>query len=166
MPILRDKIRGSTLEFFGSHILRLASACKRASEQFLQEGKKNDSVTFDLLCSQLWGLFPGFCNSPTDIKESFKKIAKVLGDTLAQHSELRTPVMQGLRKLINSAEGDEINELARFSKNYLPLLLNIYTTPAAGGYGQGQRLSALETIQVYYELILICFNELQNFSRH
>lgn len=147
LPILRDKIRGSTLEYFGSHILRLASACKRASEQFIQEDKENDSITYNLLCSQLWGLFPGFCNSPTDILESFKKIAKVLGDTLMQKPDLRTPILQGLRKLINSAEGDEINELARFSKNYLPLLLNIYTT-SSNVCEQGQRLSALETIQV------------------
>ena len=60
--------------------------------------------------------------------------------------------MAALRKLIkNSVDSnklEDINELAKFAKNYLPLLFNIYTTKPSGTDEEGQRLSAIETIKV------------------
>lgn len=60
--------------------------------------------------------------------------------------------MQGLRKLIGccveSGKEEDVLELGRFAKNYLPILLNVYMSPAKGSSAEGQRLAALETIQV------------------
>lgn len=60
-------------------------------------------------------------------------------------------MMQALRKLIAcSLENDEDKlEMSRYAKNYLPILLNVYMSPAKGSSAEGQRLAALETIQVY-----------------
>lgn len=60
--------------------------------------------------------------------------------------------MATLRKLIvyardNKREQD-VTELARFGKNYLPILFNLYTTPAKGSDEEGIRLATLETIKV------------------
>ena len=69
---------------------------------------------------------------------------------LKDNPDFRPSVMQGLRKLINTRRDyeDEIHEIARFAKNFIPLLLNIYMTPIKGSSAEGQHLAALETIQV------------------
>lgn len=75
--------------------------------------------------------------------------------------------MASLRKLITSAtEGsneEDVAELAKFAKNFLPLLFNLYTTKPNGSDEDGQRLAALETIKVCRLCIfLIDFNVLQS----
>lgn len=72
---------------------------------------------------------------------------------VSDRKELRLAVMAGLRKLILSAKKsencDDLTELARFDKNYLPILFNIYTIKPIGSDEEGQRLAALETIKLY-----------------
>ncbi|CAK1589953.1 unnamed protein product [Parnassius mnemosyne] len=151
LPVLREKIVNSNLKFFATEILEMATFCRRKSREFAQSNDTPRAHTYDLLCNQLWALLPSFCNSPKDIKESFKAIARVLGNVLKDNPEFRQSIMQALRKLIACSvdnEGDK-NELGRFAKNYLPILLNIYMSPAKGSMAEGQRLAALETIQVY-----------------
>lgn len=79
-------------------------------------------------------------------------MAKVLGTAISDRKELRLSVMASLRKLIASAKESEnqedIAEIARFDKNYLPILFNVYTTKPIGSDEEGQRLAALETIKV------------------
>lgn len=71
--------------------------------------------------------------------------------------------MSALRKLIiHSQEGEpsskkeeDLQELARFAKNYLPILFNLYTTKASNSEEEGHRLAAYETIKVLlYSLVL------------
>lgn len=60
--------------------------------------------------------------------------------------------MASIRKLITCAKDedntDDLEELGRFDKNYLPILFNIYTTKPVGTDEDGQRLAALDTIKV------------------
>jgi len=42
------------------------------------------------------------------------------------------------------------NELARYSKNFLPILFNLYTAVPAGAEEAGQRLASFETIKLYF----------------
>lgn len=65
--------------------------------------------------------------------------------------------MAGLRRLVTFSLGEEElrAEMARFAKNYLPILLNIYTSVAEDTgemEEEGQRLAALETIKVYLQV--------------
>lgn len=82
----------------------------------------------------------------------FKNIAKVLGTAISDRKELRLAVMASLRKLIIVAKKNEneedIAEISRFDKNYLPILFNVYTTKSIGTDEEGQRLAALDTIKV------------------
>lgn len=90
-----------------------------------------------------------------------QSIAKILGTAIAEVKELRLAVMASLRKLIAVASepgGEEdLAELARFDKNYLPILFNVYTTKTFGSEEEGHRLAALETIKV--TLILLFFQK-------
>ncbi|XP_022831509.1 RRP12-like protein isoform X1 [Spodoptera litura] len=151
LPVLKEKITNSNLKFFATEILEMATFCRKRSRELTQMKDVPGSHTYELLCNQFWALLPSFCNSPKDIKDSFKSIARVLGSVLKDNPEFRLSVMQALRKLITcSADNEEDKlELGRFAKNYLPILLNVYMSPAKGSYAEGHRLAALETIQVY-----------------
>lgn len=80
-------------------------------------------------------------------------MAKILGMAIADRKELRLAVMTSLRRLIVAAKESEnqedLQEIARFDKNYLPILFNVYTTRPIGTDEEGQRLAALDTIKVY-----------------
>lgn len=60
--------------------------------------------------------------------------------------------MSALRKLVMKAVEDDkkedIFELARFAKNYLPLFLNLYTTKPCATDEEGQRASAFDMMEV------------------
>lgn len=86
----------------------------------------------------------------------FQNIAKILGTVIADRKDLRYSVMTALRRLIiHSQEGEpspkkeeDLRELGRFAKNYLPILFNLYTTKSNGSEEEGHRLAAFETIKV------------------
>jgi ribosomal RNA-processing protein 12 len=66
--------------------------------------------------------------------------------------------MASLRKLIKKSiencNQDDIEELAGFAKNYLPILFNLYTVKPKGSDEEGHRLSCLETIRVIILMIV------------
>lgn len=75
-----------------------------------------------------------------------------MGTAISDQKELRLAVMASLRKLITHAKesenSEDLAELTRFDKNYLPILFNVYTTKTSGTDEEGQRLAALDTIKV------------------
>lgn len=76
---------------------------------------------------------------------------------IADRKELRLAVMASLRRLIAAAKesenAEDLQEIARFDKNYLPVLFNVYTTRPIGTDEEGQRLAALDTIKVKYNIL-------------
>ncbi|XP_017799417.1 PREDICTED: RRP12-like protein [Habropoda laboriosa] len=147
LPLLKDCIMGGSLTFFIEILLPLAELCeKKASEPI---GGK----TYEFLVCQIWAILPSICDNAKDVKDNFKHIAKLLGTTFSEKKDLRLSIMSALRKLVRKAVEDDkmqdIIELSRFAKNYLPLCLNLYTTKPSGTDEEGQRLSAFETIKTY-----------------
>ncbi|RZC36936.1 RRP12-like protein [Asbolus verrucosus] len=165
LPVLKENIKASTIEYFMKGILPLALYCQRRSTQLAEANDGIGAHSSELLYMQLWNLLPCFCNHPTDIKDSFKSVAKVLGTAISDRKELRLSVMASLRKLIASAKESEnkedIAEISRFDKNYLPILFNVYTTKPIGSDEEGHRLAALDTIKkkAYRLLEEICGSE-------
>lgn len=82
----------------------------------------------------------------------WKVIAKILGTAIGEYKDLRLDTMTALRKLITSSQEanneENVKEMARFAKNYLPILFNLYTSKPNGTDEEGQRLAAYETIRV------------------
>ncbi|XP_026293865.1 RRP12-like protein [Frankliniella occidentalis] len=160
LPILRESIRNTELGFFIEYFLPLATISWRKSKELSSQGRKAESVIYELFQAQTWSLLPSFCNHPTDIKDSFKNIAKVLGTVISDRKDLRLSVMSALRKLIictqesepSPKKEEDLKELARFAKNYVPILFNLYTTKANGSEEEGHRLAAYETIKVYLSI--------------
>lgn len=54
-------------------------------------------------------------------------------------------------KAVGDNKEEDMAELAKFAKNYLPLFLNLYTTKPNGTDEEGQRLATFDTIKVAYE---------------
>lgn len=96
LPLLREGLKESSLAFFNDYILKLASQCYAKWQAFKEKGQKSESHIYELLCCQLWGLFPGFCRNPKDI-ENFKMLAKTLGTVLNNNADLRAPVLDGFK---------------------------------------------------------------------
>lgn len=167
LPLLREAICESTFTYFVNNILAMAVECNKQYKKAKAENNVSRAHTFELLCSQLWGLFPGFCRKPKDM-QNFRYVAKTLGIILKDNPELRAPVLDGLKELMTNADDDGKNELARYSKNFLPLLFNIYTSKPNGSYESELRVATLEIIKVFLgcpsgfrmfldELFFFCF---------
>ncbi|XP_053976899.1 RRP12-like protein [Hylaeus volcanicus] len=151
LPLLKDCVSGGTLRFFAETLLPLATIC---------ETKATESVggkTYEFMLAQIWAVLPSICHNATDVKENFQNIAKLLGITFNEKKDLRLSIMSAIRKLITRAieenKKEDIAEIARFAKNYLPMFLNLYTTKPNGTDEEGQRLAAFETIRTYLAIV-------------
>jgi len=154
LPVLRENIRNTELGFFSEYFLPLAAKCLNRSVMSGENGDKVGQKTYEVVTYQIWALLPGFCNCPTDINSSFKSIARILGVQLGSRKEIRLDILTSLRQLIarNLENEENKTELARYSKNFLPILFNLYTTVPAGSEEAGQRLASLETIKLYFQI--------------
>ncbi|KRT79475.1 hypothetical protein AMK59_7163, partial [Oryctes borbonicus] len=124
LPVLRENIKQSTLNCWSASIFPLAIYCQKRAAQLDETNDRIGAHSSELLYEQLWNLLPSFCNAPTDIKTSFKNIARALGTAISDRKELRLAVMASLRKLIayakETGDKEDLAEIARFDKNYLP----------------------------------------------
>ncbi|XP_012287618.1 RRP12-like protein isoform X2 [Orussus abietinus] len=156
LPVLKDCIKQASLSYFINTLLPLAVMCEKKSTGLMETNDGVGSHTYALLMSQIWALLPCFCNDADDIKDSFKNIARILGSAISEKKDLRLSVMASLRKLITRSKEknntEDIAELSRFAKNYLPLLFNLYTMKPNGSDEEGQRLAAFDTIKVYLSI--------------
>uniref|UniRef100_A0A1B0D7S8 Uncharacterized protein n=1 Tax=Phlebotomus papatasi TaxID=29031 RepID=A0A1B0D7S8_PHLPP len=151
LPLLRESIRHARLSFFTNHILSLADQCRNKWRKYEEEKNTPVAHTYELLCCQLWGLFPGFCRQPVD-PENFQNVARTLGNVLSNNPELRSPVLDGIKELCTNPTDSCKKELERFAKNFMPIFFNIYTTKPSTTYEAEQRELALEVIKAYLEL--------------
>ena len=74
---------------------------------------------------------------------------------LGSRKEIRLDILTSLRHLVarnlENLENEENKvELARYSKSFLPILFDLYTTVPIGTEEAGQRLANLETIKQYF----------------
>uniref|UniRef100_A0A2C9KFX2 Uncharacterized protein n=1 Tax=Biomphalaria glabrata TaxID=6526 RepID=A0A2C9KFX2_BIOGL len=149
LPVIRDNVTHTELNFFAVYFLPLAAKFKTKADELSKEKRLAESKVYETLHHQMWSLLKGFCDHPTDITKSFQAIAKTLGTALNEREDLQLDVMSALRSLITCSLQNESDkkELGRFAKNYLPILFNLFTEESKSN--DGVRLAALETIKKY-----------------
>lgn len=154
LVVMRGNIQNTELGFFIDYFYPLAEKCRLRSHRCLNQDDRFGHKIFQMLELQMWDLLPGFCNGATDLEESFKGIARVLGEQLKVRKELRMNIMASLRQIILKSTDKEEDRLtiARYAKNYLPILCNIYTTPSVGSEEADQRLATFETIKQFLRI--------------
>ncbi|XP_038070845.1 RRP12-like protein [Patiria miniata] len=152
LPVIRDNVCNTELQFFTKYFLPLAAKLKTKALEYSQQGRKVESKTYDILQSQIWSLLPGFCKDPVDVCPGFKGIARILGSAISDRTDLRYDVCLAIRHLITRNMDNEENraELARFAKNFLPVFFNLYTS---GNAREDPSLATiLETAKVYLKI--------------
>uniref|UniRef100_A0A8C2FKD9 Ribosomal RNA processing 12 homolog n=1 Tax=Cyprinus carpio TaxID=7962 RepID=A0A8C2FKD9_CYPCA len=152
IPVIRDHVKNTQLAYFTSYFFPLANNLKQTGDELEQSGQKLMAKVYQTLQMQIWTMLPGFCTKPTDLLASFKGIARSLGMALNDRPDLRLCICQALRTLINKKE--EKAELKRFSKNFLPILFNVYNQQPKPGEMVSARMAVLDTIRVYLMLCL------------
>ncbi|XP_011864615.1 PREDICTED: RRP12-like protein isoform X2 [Vollenhovia emeryi] len=155
IPLLKDCVTGGSIALFKDTLLPLALRCEQRAKESPADGK-----AYECLVTQIWSVLPSLCNDASDVASEFKHVARLLGVAIGERRDLRLPAMAALRRLTAraSAEPDRA-ELARFAKNYLPILFNLYTTKPDGTDEEGVRLAAFDTIKAY---MTIASNDLAN----
>ncbi|XP_077437828.1 RRP12-like protein [Vanacampus margaritifer] len=151
VPVIRDHVKNSHLGFFTSYFLPLASTLKQRSEELEEAGQKLVAKVYQILQLQIWTMLPGFCTCPVDLVASFKGIARSLGTAINERPDLRLTICHALRTIINKSctTEEEKAEVGRFSKNFLPILFNVYSQQPADGESGAYRMAVLDTIKVY-----------------
>ncbi|TRZ03628.1 hypothetical protein DNTS_008598 [Danionella cerebrum] len=151
IPVIRDHVKNTQLTFFTSYFFPLASKLQQTADELEQSGQKLMAKVYQTLQMQIWTMLPGFCTKPVDLLTSFKGIARSLGMALNDRPDLRMCICQSLRNLVNkSCETEEEKaELSRFSKNFLPILFNVYSQQPKPGEMTSARMAVLDTIRVY-----------------
>ena len=133
------------------------------SRQCQNQKKPVEAQNYHLIYLQLWALFPGFCSLPTDAKTAFPAMAKDLGQLINSNPEVRPTVCSGLINLIEknleikgdvdasvesvAAATEAVEVVAKFAKNFLPILFNIYSSlnPQTRGF-------VLEVVRSYFKV--------------
>uniref|UniRef100_A0A7N8X2L9 Ribosomal RNA processing 12 homolog n=1 Tax=Mastacembelus armatus TaxID=205130 RepID=A0A7N8X2L9_9TELE len=161
VPVIRDHVKNTHLGFFTSYFLPLASTLKQRADELEKAGQNLEAKVYQTLQLQIWTMLPGFCTCPVDLLASFKGIARTLGMAVNERPDLRLTVCQALRTLINKScsTEEEKAEMGRFSKNFLPILFNVYSQQPAAGEPSTFRMAVLDTIKVYLtvtETQMIC----------
>ncbi|XP_019948079.1 RRP12-like protein [Paralichthys olivaceus] len=151
IPVIRDHVKNTHLGFFNSYFLPLASTLKQRAEELEQAGQKLEAKVYQTLQLQIWTMLPGFCTCPVDLLVSFKGLARTIGVAINEQPDLRLTVCQALRTIINKScsTEEEKAEVGRFSKNFLPILFNVYGQQPAAGESSTYRMAVLDTIKVY-----------------
>ncbi|XP_075699158.1 RRP12-like protein [Rhinoderma darwinii] len=151
VPVIRDYVKNTELEFFTRYFLPLAENLKKRANELAGAGRNLEAKIYETLQWQIWTMLSGFCTRPTDVAACFKNIAKTMGMIILDRPDLRLTACQALRTLINKgceAEADKA-EVSRLAKNYLPILFNVYIKVPAPGESTAQKLPVLETIRAY-----------------
>lgn len=148
LPVMKDHIEATSLQYFISHFLPMAAQIRQKAMKCREINQDLEAKVLETLLSQIWSLLPGFCTNPVDLKEAFPNIAKILGTAMNDRKDLRAFVLQALRTLISKTiDEDELKCIGNFSKNYLPILFNLYTSEDKDCAALS--LPILETIKVF-----------------
>ncbi|CAF0826341.1 unnamed protein product [Adineta ricciae] len=150
LPLLRDNIAHTELNHFVSYFLPIAFQLQTTADNLREKGDSTNATVLSTLQDQIWSLFPGYCSYATDISTSLKLVAKGIGTSLTKRPDLRLHLLAGLRNLISKTndENDQ-QEVAKYAKNYLPLLFNMYTSEKWNMSRDPVRQSVFETIKRY-----------------
>lgn len=160
LPILRDSVSNTNLAHFRSEMVPLSEALYQRVLEYGSAEKTVEVKIFETLIQQTWAIFPGYCELPLDLEESFdQSFAELLSNVLYKQTELRVDICKGLQNLVESnqailsvekeeddliiqrritkeAARKNIAHLSRFASNLLAVLFNVYsqTLPHYRGY--------------------------------
>eukprot|EP00850_Spirogloea_muscicola_P022198 SM000282S10601 [mRNA] locus=s282:83628:97088:+ [translate_table: standard] len=183
LPILKQHCIGARLQAFATVLVPIATRLRARSVECTKEGRPIAAKNAESCVYLLWALLPAFCNYPRDTSQAFqgKLIAqnrRARGDTLKAKGagrpkkgrEVVEDEEEGLplslvkeSERFYSPEQAEANlsAVAAFSKNFLPLLFNIFLSTPSERRGNIQdtiaalaSISPREVVRLYFVEIM------------
>eukprot|EP01116_Phalansterium_solitarium_P021664 TRINITY_DN6825_c0_g1_i2.p1 TRINITY_DN6825_c0_g1~~TRINITY_DN6825_c0_g1_i2.p1 ORF type:complete len:1290 (+),score=619.19 TRINITY_DN6825_c0_g1_i2:80-3871(+) len=171
LPLLKPAIKHAELLFFAQYFVPLAQRLKERFAVAKQKGLSMEAQNLQILYLQVWDLWGSFTVYPTDLPQSFKFVAKTLGDKITEEPDLRRTVCAGLAALVErsrvlafseelpdfgrglavptQAQGTEnVAALAVFAKNFLPCLFNVFGASTAAD----QHAAVQRAIEAYVSI--------------
>ncbi|KAI5960829.1 RRP12 [Candida pseudojiufengensis] len=169
LPILRDNVKFSELEFYKLQILPFIDFFETKINESNNKESMNNKI-FQTIIDQIWSLLPKFCDLPGDLITAFDEtFATKLSDLMFAKVELRTFICHAWRTLVESniayrdgAFDDDlllqqeypkekavkaIEYLSSISSNILTVLFNVFTYTMTESRG-----FVLETIEAYLKI--------------
>ncbi|KAH7350997.1 NUC173 domain-containing protein [Rhexocercosporidium sp. MPI-PUGE-AT-0058] len=159
LPVLRDFVSNTSLQHFRTEFVPLSEVMFAKVLAHGEAEKTMEIKLFETVVQQTWAIFPGYCDLPLDLSESFdQSFAELLANLLYQQADLRTDICKGLQTLVDSnqaivaIETDDdlvlqsrvskasaqknLDHLSTFASNMLSVLFNVYskTLPHHRGY--------------------------------
>jgi ribosomal RNA-processing protein 12 len=177
LELLKDYTINTNLQFFIDDIIPLVQHFQTRANK---EGNSEFGRNLNALVDQLWATLPGFCTFPTDFAKSFKTVAGDMSTHLmhAQHVNIictallrliqRTKVVlsaghapEGVDFSVTAAQ-EVLDGMAKYSKNFLPILFNLYTGDhqtvhkdiVARTVNAFCQISTSETVDEYFKQVL------------
>jgi|Transcript_3369 ribosomal RNA-processing protein 12 len=103
VPLLRQALKGARMSYFSEEILPVARRLGARAAQAKAAGRAFEAQRCAAGEAALWSLLPAFCRWPQDASESFPGLAPSLGSALSARADLRGPLTEALRRLIQQA---------------------------------------------------------------
>ncbi|KAJ1724629.1 pre-rRNA processing protein [Coemansia erecta] len=154
LPLMKGHVRNAPLQYFVERMLPLADGLSTRAQMFQSQSREIEAKVFGALNLQVWALFGGFCNVPSDIVESFTpEFAQRLLTELAEYPAARPSICKGLQTLLTAvhtiAHSDERQDwpltrqqaaaaeqhMAQFAPRYLSELFNVFAQSPGSGRG-------------------------------
>ncbi|KAJ2853573.1 pre-rRNA processing protein [Coemansia erecta] len=167
LPLMKSHIRNAPLGYFVQSMVPLADGLAARSQQFVSQSRDIEAKVFDALNQQVWALFGGFCNVPSDVIESFTpEFAERLATEMFESTTVRPAICNGIQTLLKavhalahepSASAGPLTQeqalaaekhLAQFAPQYLSQLFNIFAQSPGSARGY-----VMDTINAFLAVI-------------
>ncbi|KAI6651685.1 RRP12-like protein [Oopsacas minuta] len=145
LPFLKNCIKNEEISFFKEFFIPMATRLRQRATQLAQIGEEVNAKICETLESQIWDLLPSFLKTAINVEEEFPSIARLLGTLLQERVDLRNNIATALRQLIEHHINNEqaIDCVKKYSKNYLPILFNLYVDTESKNHNKAIILGCL-----------------------
>ena len=128
LPFLKNCIKNEKISFFKEFFIPMATELRENATQLAQAGDEVNAKICETLESQIWDVLPRLFKTAINVEQDFPLVARLLGTLLQERVDLRNNISTALRQLIEHHIKNEqvIICVQKYSKNYLPILFNLY----------------------------------------
>ncbi|KIJ68150.1 hypothetical protein HYDPIDRAFT_83324 [Hydnomerulius pinastri MD-312] len=93
----------SPLGHYVSYFVPLSERMFNLQQKADSEGRQSEAKVWSVLVSQVWAGFAGYCHAPVDVEDALTPaFSQLLSQLLYTQTDLRLPVLKGLKVLVES----------------------------------------------------------------
>ncbi|KAK4799076.1 hypothetical protein SAY86_024441 [Trapa natans] len=158
VPILKDYIIGSSLNYYMEHIVPLAKTFQQASHKV---GKSLLGKDLKRRAHDLWKLLTAFCRHPGDTHKQFPRLAKLLAVSMKKYSFMQESAALALKVLVSEnrcilgLEKDDLDYSPLF-KDFMEVFQNLqpYSIKTATRNIKALASFSVELLQIFSDLFI------------